>query len=144
MSNQEGFGKEFTILRELGEEVFVLRGSTIIVEILDDEELKTKGGLIIATDSKQTRGDSVSAHRLQVGRVLMTGPGYDGDDGEVIPLEVKPGAMVVLPQLSTTHLSMFPGIQRPTGNKLALVKEDNILCYYPTAEAYDLAKKKLN
>lgn len=144
MSDQDGFDKEFATLRELGEQVFVLRGSTMIVQLLDDEELKTKSGLIIATKIDHRKGGSVEEHKLQVARVLMTGPGYDGEDGQKIPLEVGPGSIVILPQMTTTILSMFPGIQRPTQNKLALVKEDSILGYYPTAKAYELAKKKLN
>lgn len=140
----EAFDKEFATLRELGEQVFVLRGSTIIVQILEDEELKTQGGLIIATPSNHGR-NSIAEHRLQVARVLMTGQGYWDDDSKSFQkLDVEPGAIIILPQFASQFISIFPGVQRPTGNKLALVKENEILAYYPTAEAYEKAKQKLN
>lgn len=143
METKEGFEKEFSTLRKLGEEVFVLRGSTILVELLPDEELKTKGGLIIATNSDQPKGNSVEQHKLQVGKVLMVGQGYWEDDGGYQPVEVQPGAIVILPQYSAQYISMFPGIQRPTANKIAMIKMDVVLGYYPNAKAYEKAKAKL-
>ena len=123
----------------------MLRGSTIIVEILPDEEIKTAGGLIISAPTDHTRGNSVNAHKLQTGRVLMTGPGYWSDElADYEALEVSPGSIVILPQYATEYVSTFPGIQRPTENKLGLVKMDSILAYYPSEEAYNLAKSKLN
>lgn len=149
------FEKEFQTLRELGKETFVLRGSTIIVYELPEEEMKTKGGLIIATDKRQLGGQSVEAHKLKVAKVLMTGPGYWTEPewmpdslqhmgGGYTPLDVKPGAIVILPQYSTSTISIFPGISKTTQNMLHMVKEDAILAYYPTEEAYELAKSKLN
>jgi co-chaperonin GroES (HSP10) len=145
MEQTETFTETFRRLRELGDSTFVLRGSTMIVEIIRDEELKTKGGIIIATDSRHTRGGSVEQHKLQVGRVLMTGKGYyDAETGTYEPLEVQPGSIVVLPQYSLQTISTFPGIQRPTENKLCMVKEADLLAYYTSEEAYTLAKAKLN
>lgn len=155
---QDSFKKEFEDLRALGPEVFVLRGSTIIVEILEREEIKSAGGIIIATDDKHTKGQSVNAHKVDVARVLMCGEGYWNEeekigetiDGEFVrpahfqELEVAPGAIILLPQYSAQLLSHFPGIQRPTLNKLAMVKFDQVLAYYPSEEAYASAKAKLN
>lgn len=143
MGNQDGFDREFATLRELGDNVFVLRGATIIVELQPEQELKTKGGLIIATKSDQVIG-GVNANKLEVGKVLMTGPGYWQEDGKYEALEVKAGAMVILPQYSTQYISMFPGIQRPTGGKLGMVKMENVLAYYPSQEAFQEAQAKLN
>jgi hypothetical protein len=128
----------------------VLRGSSIIVEIQPPEEIKTSGGLIVATVDAHAKGQSVNAHRVEVGKVLMTGPGYyvgdeeGGAKGEYEALEVTPGAIVVMPQHSYSLMSHFPGITRPTKNRLALVKMDSILAYYPTQEAYEKAKEVLN
>ena len=141
----ESFAREFAILREMGQDTFVLRGSTMVVEVLEEEELKTKGGIIIATDRDQRKGNSVEQHKLLVGRVLMTGPGYWDDDKRAYePLEVSTGAVLILPQFSTQFISMFPGLGRPTGNKLCLVKMDAVLAYYPTEAAYDKARAQLN
>lgn len=142
------FEKEFQTLAELGPENFVLRGSNMIVYEMPEEELKTKSGLIIATDSRQLGGQSIEAHKLKVAKVLMTGPGYwqETEAGEAgyTPLDVKPGAIVILPQYSTATISVFPGITKTTQNKLHMVKEDSIIAYYPSEAAYILAKSKLN
>lgn len=151
MSQHQSFEKEFATLRELGSETFVLRGSSIIVELQEKEEVKTQGGIIIATPDSHTR-KSVEAHRIIVGKVLMTGPGYwveasDGMGHEMSgyePLEVKVGAIVLMPQDTYSWVSYFPGITRPTNDKLALVKMDSIVGYYPTEEAYKTAREKLN
>lgn len=145
MSKQESFEKEISILRELGSDTFVLRGSTLLVEIQEMEEIRTKGGIVLATHSDHAKGNSVAAHKVEVGVVLMAGEGYWNDDtGKLEPLDCQPGAVVMLPQYSTQAMSHFPGISRPTGNKLALVKMDQVLAYYPSKEAYELAKSKLN
>lgn len=154
---KESFEKELAVLRELGPQIFTLRGSTLIVEIQEPEEIKTKGGIVLATTTDHAKGNSINAHKIEVGKVLMSGQGYwedagrldkeaDAwiDEGRFQPLECQPGAIVLLPQHSTQLISHFPGIQRPTGNRLAMVKMDQIVAYYPTPEAYELAKAKLN
>lgn len=151
------FETELAALRALGPEVFVLRGSTLLVEIQEPEEIKTKSGLVIASGDGHTKGHSAAAHRVEVGKVLMSGQGYWvspedsnrshptlGTYGYHEALEAQPGAIVILPQYSTQLMSHFPGIQRPTGNKLAMVKMDQVLAYYPTQDAYETAKRKLN
>lgn len=142
---QESFEKELAVLRSLGQETFVLRGSTLIVEIQEQEEIKTKGGIVLATHADHAKGQSVAAHRVEVGKVLMVGEGYwDEQNREFVSLGIAPGAIVMLPQYSTQLMSHFPGIQRPTSNKIAMIKMDQILAYYPTQKAYETAKKKLN
>lgn len=149
---KETFEKELTTLRELGPETFVLRGSTLIVEIQEPEEIKTKGGIVLATTADHAKGNSVNAHRVEIGKVLMAGQGYwdetidtnEYPSGKYEPLECQPGAIVILPQFSVQLMSHFPGIHRPTGNKLAMVKMDQILAYYPSKVAYEIAKAKLN
>lgn len=145
------FKKEFDTLREMGPGTFTLRGSTLLVEIQEPEEIKTKGGIVLASTSDHVRGNSTAAHRVEVGKVLMCGQGYWTElfphadtNGHYEPLEVSPGAIVILPQYSTQLMSHFPGITRPTGNKLAMIKMDQVLAYYPTQAAYELAKAKLN
>lgn len=133
------FKQFFEELTKRGEDTFILRGSTLIVEVMDEEELKSKGGIILATSSDHKR-NSFEENRLNVARVLMVGDGYIGDDGESVPCDVKPGAYILLPKYSTQYVSIFPGLSIPTKNKIGLVKEDQILAYYPSEEAYSQAK----
>ncbi len=152
------FEKELSALREMGPDTFVLRGSTLIVEIQDPEEIKTKSGIVLGFSADHKKGNSVEAHRVEIGKVLFSGQGYwveekklgEANDGEFVTpahyeeLECQPGAIVVLPQYAMQPMSHFPGIYRPTGNKLAMIKMDQVLAYYPTQEAYETAKEKLN
>lgn len=130
--------KFFKGLRE-SKDIFKLKGSTLLVKLID-EELKSSGGIVIATSSDQLKG-GIDTNRLHVAEVLMSGEGYTLDDGSLEPLECQPGAVVVLPKFGLSFISVFPGLQTPTGEKLAMVKEDQILCFYPSAEAYEQAKK---
>lgn len=120
-------------------ELFKLRGSTMLVEIID-EEIKTEGGIVIASSSDQLKG-GVNENKLNVAKVLMAGEGYDDGEGGLEPLECQPGAIVVLPKYGLSFISVFPGLREPTGEKLAMVKEDQVLCFYPNEEAYEQAKK---
>lgn len=141
---QVDFGPEFEALRTLGSDKFTLRGPTILVEMLQQEELKTKGGLIISTPSDHKMG-SVNAHKLEYGVVLLVGQGtWDELKREYVPLDVKPGQIVVMPQYSQQVLSTFPGLQRPLQNKLALVSAQSILGLYRDGEAFEEAKKAIN
>lgn len=136
---QAKFETFFKKLAETGSSTFVLRGGTLIVELLNEEELKSKGGIILSAPSSHARG-STEENRLHVAKVLMTGEGYEGENGERIPTEVKMGAMVILPKYAPQFVSVFPGISEPTNNKIALIKEEQILAYYPTQESYEAAK----
>jgi len=121
------------------EGLFKLRGSTVLVKLVE-EELKSEGGIVIATDPNQARGGA-EENKLEVGEVVMVGDGYDDEDGSKIPLDVQVGAIVILPKFGLSKISVFPGMNEPTYNKLAMVKEESVLAYYPSKEAYEQAKQ---
>lgn len=119
---------------------FQLRGSAILAELLPEQELKTKGGLIIATDSDQRKGNSVNAHKLEIAVVLDTGPGdYDPDTRSYDPLDIKPGNVLILNQYAHQPVSKLPGITIPLSNKLVLVPPTGVLAIYPDMAAYQKA-----
>lgn len=135
------FENEFKRLRDLGPDVFTLRGPTILVEMIPPEEMKTQGGLIIVG---KDRSDVVT-HKLEHGVVLMVGQGtWDDEKREYVSLDVKPGQVVVMPQFSQQVISTWPGLQRPLQNKLALVSAGSILGTYSSQEAFDVARKQIN
>ena len=137
------FKKEFDVLREKAD-LFKLRGSTLVVELLPEPEIKTKGGLIISAPSDQVRGNT-NDNKLQAGVVLMAGEGYyDADSNTYTPTDIQPGAVIILPQYSAQTISKFPGISRPTQSKIVLVKEDSVLAYYTSREAFEQAEQLLN
>jgi hypothetical protein len=150
------------LLKELGEKTFVLRGSNMIVEILPKEEIRTEGGLILQASIGQTKGDSAAAHEVITAKVLMCGQGYwnesagmvevepgsgiyqDTHTGKYEALEVQPGAIIFLEPNVYRTMSHFPGIAKPTQNKLAMIKMDAIQAYFPTEQAYNEFKAKVN
>lgn len=122
---------------------FVIRGSTIIAEMMPEPEYKTAGGLIVSTPSDHLRG-TMRDNKLEAATVLAVGPGYWNEElKEYEPLEVQPGAVVVLPQYAVQMISTFPGMTKPSGNKLVIVKMDSILLYYKDQESYRLAQESL-
>lgn len=140
---QAQFENEFKALRDLGTSKFSLRGPTILVEVMPAEELKTASGLIIPAPKQQ--GDSVNAHKLEHGIVLMVGQGtWDDDKREHVPLDILPGQVVVMPQYSQQVISTFPGLQKPLQNRLALVSASAILGTYKDAETFEEAKRAIN
>lgn len=138
------FSNKFAKLAAEGSDLFELRGSSIIVELLPEPEMKTAGGIIIAQDKNQLHG-SVLQHKATVGLVLAVGAGfYDPETGKDIPLEVEVGDVLLLPTFSITLLSNFPGLEGITGNSLGLVKDESILFRYKGQEAFEVASRLLN
>lgn len=138
------FEKEFNKLSKMGEKTFVLKGSNMVIEILPREELKSRGGIVLATPGDHVSGRSMEANRVEVCKVLMTGQGYWTEDGKYDALDIKPGAIVVAPVDSIRLISNFPGITRVSEAKLGLLKEAEVTCYYTSQEAYETAKAELN
>ncbi len=62
-----------------------------------DEEAKTAGGIIIPDTAKE---------KPQEGKVVATGNGKAGDDGNVTPLEVKPGDRVLFSKYAGTEVNI--------------------------------------
>jgi chaperonin GroES len=62
-----------------------------------DEESTTAGGIIIPDTAKV---------KPQVGKVISTGIGKAGDDGNVVPLEVKKGDRVLFSKYAGTEVNI--------------------------------------
>jgi chaperonin GroES len=82
----------------------------LLVERID-EESKTKGGIIIPDTAKE---------KPQEGRVLAVGPGRRGDDGEIMPLDVRPGDRVLFAKYAGTDIKI-------DGEDRVILREDDIL-----------------
>ena len=82
----------------------------VIVKRIEEEEEKTKGGLIIPDTAKE---------KPQEGRVVAVGPGKQ-DDGKVIPLGVKAGDKILFGKYSGTEIKL-------DGEEHLILREDDIL-----------------
>ena len=82
----------------------------VVVEALDAEE-KTAGGINIPDTAKE---------KPQQGRVVSVGPGARGEDGKIVPLDVKEGDTVLYGKWSGTEVKI-------DGKTLLIMRESDIM-----------------
>ena len=68
----------------------------VVIEPLDREE-KTAGGIIVPDTAQE---------KPMRGNVLVTGPGARGEDGALLPMEVKRGDTVLYGKFSGTEVNI--------------------------------------
>lgn len=76
-----------------------------------EEETKTAGGIIIPETAQE---------KPSQGEVLAVGPGARGEDGKIIPLDVKVGDTVIFGKWSGTEVKI-------DGKDLLIMKESDIM-----------------
>ena len=89
----------------------------IIVQRLDEGEQKI-GGIIIPDSAKE---------KPMQGKVLAVGDGRMTEDGERIPLDVKPGNLILFGKYSGQEIKL-------DGTEYLIVKEDEVLAVIDGAE----------
>jgi len=82
----------------------------VLVKRIQEEE-KTKGGIIIPDTAKE---------KPQEGKVVAVGKGKVGDDGKLIPLDVKAGDRILFGKYSGTEVKI-------EGEEHLIMREDDIL-----------------
>ena len=82
----------------------------VVVKRLESEE-KTAGGIIIPDTAKE---------KPMQGEVVAAGPGVRGDDGKLVPLDVKAGDRILFGKWSGTEVKI-------DGQELLIMKESDIL-----------------
>ena len=76
-----------------------------------EEEQTTKGGIIIPDSAKEKPAEA---------EVVAVGNGRTGDDGKVVPLEVKKGDRVLFGKYSGTEVKI-------DGEEYLILREDDVL-----------------
>jgi chaperonin GroES len=76
-----------------------------------EQEAKTKGGIIIPDTAKE---------KPQEGEIIAVGPGGRGEDGKLVPLDVKAGDRVLFGKWSGTEVKI-------EGEDLLIMKESDLL-----------------
>ena len=82
----------------------------VVVREIDAEE-KTAGGIIIPDTAKE---------KPQEGEVIAVGPGARNEQGQLVPLDVKPGDRVLFGKWSGTEVKI-------EGQDLLIMKESDLL-----------------
>jgi chaperonin GroES len=82
----------------------------VLVRRIDAEE-KTAGGIIIPDTAKE---------KPQEGKVIAVGPGGRNEQGQLVPLDVKPGDRVLFGKWSGTEVKI-------EGQELLIMKESDLL-----------------
>jgi chaperonin GroES len=89
-----------------------------------EEETKTAGGIIIPDTAKE---------KPMQGEVVAVGPGARGEDGKLVPLDVKAGDIILFGKWSGTEVKL-------DGEELLIMKESDIMGIIEGAKA---SKKKV-
>jgi chaperonin GroES len=82
----------------------------VLVRRIDAEE-RTAGGIIIPDTAKE---------KPQEGEVIAAGPGGRNEQGQLVPLDVKPGDRVLFGKWSGTEVKI-------DGKELLIMKESDLL-----------------
>ena len=85
-------------------------GDRILVKRIKEEE-RTKGGIIIPDTAKE---------KPQEGKIVAVGKGKYGEDGKLIPIEVKAGDKILFGKYSGSEFKL-------EGEDLLILREDDIL-----------------
>jgi len=76
-----------------------------------EEEARSKGGILIPDTAKE---------KPQEGRVVAAGPGRRDEEGQVRPLDVRPGDRILFGKYAGTEIQV-------DGEEHLIVREDDVL-----------------
>lgn len=123
--------------------MLALRGDRMLVEKLPKEEFKTAGGLFI-NSSLSDHKSQIEMQRGELAIVLACGTGYVDEDGKEYEVDARPGTIILCNGFNYEHYSQFPGLAGYTQGSLAMVRERAVIASWPSLEAYNAYKAKLN
>lgn len=130
--------KAFQALNGENKGLFTLTGDCLLVEIIKDQDLqKTKSGIILADTSKE-QVNGVYSDKPTFARVLMSGEGYYNDETkEAIPLESKPGDIVLAGKHSFKRFSMFGRLVVSNDVEICLMRDNDVQGRFSGEEAFN-------
>lgn len=122
---------------------FRLRGNRVLIEPLPKEEIKTAGGLFVASSLSDHRS-TTEQNRAVLAYVLAVGAGYyDDETKEDVGLDVAPGNIVLVSAFGMRAYSSFPGLVGYTQDSVALIRDSDVNAVWANSEAYDQYAKEL-
>lgn len=145
--------EKFQKLASEGKVNYELTGDYLLVEKIPDEDFVTESGLIIATNFGGKQFNSIVADRPNWLRVLACGEGYydtetDPDTGATIeksiPLDVAPGDVILVSQVSVKYFSIFGELKGYEADRIGLTRAQDIQLKFKGKEGYEQAFRLLN
>ena len=85
-------------------------GDRVVLKVLEAEE-KTASGIVLPDTAKE---------KPQQGKVLAVGPGKYGDDGNLVPMSVKTGDLVLFAKYAGTEVKY-------EGEEMLILRESDLL-----------------
>jgi co-chaperonin GroES (HSP10) len=123
---------------------FELIGDLMMVEIIPDEELVTKSGIILNSEFSRNQMDGTFSDKPLFCRVLKVGPGFydDSFEDKPIPCNSKVGDIVLVGGVSVKRFTIFGQLQ--TKEKIGLVKDQDVQGRFGNFETFNQYFKELN
>jgi len=103
----------------------------LLIERIDEEEIKTKGGLIIAKAPDSHRMSDTDSLRAHMGFIVWAGENVRKDP------RFKPGTIILLNEYSVRWYTTFPGLPAYTEKKLGLTLSTEIKMSFESVEAFN-------
>lgn len=128
-----------------------LRGNRMLVEVLPKPEIKSAGGLVLSSGN-DTR-TSTKENQADVAIVLAVGTGYvetvvdeaTGEEKQVdVDIDIKPGSVILVSRMGLRLYSQFPGLADYTAETIALTRDTEVHCAWPSIEAFNAYQATLN
>lgn len=144
-SPQKDWLKKFEELAANAAETHTLVGDVLIVQAIKLPEQKTASGILIGVKAgRQTGG--LADGRAHFAKVLAVGKGYfdEADSDKPIPLDTKPGDIVLLSELSVKWLSSFGDLNGYEPDTIGLARESDVQLRFNGAEGWSSAFGILN
>lgn len=129
----------FFRLQTDGAHLFRLRGNDLLLEILEEDEIKSKGGIILATRDDQYK-NSVREKEHLFAIVLMVGSGFEGESRP----DIEVGNLVYVPNFSVARYTQFPGLTEPVNQRIGRCLASEVKFLYKDIESFDKAQQLLN
>lgn len=119
-----------------GKDLYQLQGEFIIVEEFGEEEVKSAGGIIMTASKKNA--DGFGQNRPTLVRVVAVGEGYyDEETKEDLPLNVKPGDIILVGGQSVKWLSYFGPIISSEGARIGISSAAEVQLKFNGQEGYE-------
>lgn len=124
----------FKSAKEQAGDVYELYGDALLVEKVPEEEMKTSGGIYIASNVKNQIGN-ISDNKPFFVHVLAVGQGYYDVDGKDVPVSVQPGDIILI---GVNSVKWFSQLEIPSYESFSvgLTRESEIQLKFKGQEAY--------